>query len=272
MYLLFHKRSKPTGEIVAKALQIAGVEDIHASGELLIRWGSRWNPQIDNYFGKVLNSAGAIRNASDKILSLELMDEAGVNVPDWDEDPGALVERVGYPILGRKRFHARGLDIKLCLQRRDYRKRKDYYVQYIPTVREYRIHVVGDEVVRVQGKFLDHPEHWQPHIRNFTTGFRFRKPNKRLRPGRLETAVRAVQALGLDFGAVDLLIGDDGLEYVLEVNTAPSCSPLTAAQYVVALSKMTGFNHELDLGVLDLLNPEAEEQDSDDEIEEEDYE
>lgn len=109
----------------------------------------------------------------------------------------------------------------------------DFYTAYVPNRREYRIHVFQGEVIRVQGKYLDYPEqHTNEYIKNYGQGFRFRAPDRELNADRLEAARRAVDALGLDFGAVDLLVGVDRLCYVLEVNTAPACSPLTAQAYV----------------------------------------
>lgn len=276
MYLLYHQRSKPTGEIIAQALNINhGMNANEVDRDLLIRWGSRRDSWIDGEFLKVINPFRSIALASDKLQSLQVMDnwevdDLRINVPDWDEDPEALAERVGYPILGRKRHHARGMDVKLCLQRRDYRIRKDgtrasdYYIQYIPTVREFRIHVVGNEVIRVQGKFLDHPNEAVSYVRNFGTGYRFRAPRNRLNRRRLKMAINAVKSLGLDFGAVDLLIGDDGETYILEVNTAPSCSPLTGAEYTTAIARIAGINHTLNFEHLNLLSPDYEEGDSDD--------
>jgi len=37
----------------------------------------------------------------------------------------------------------------------------------------------------------------------------------------VELAGDALQAIGLDFGAVDILVGKDGQNYVLECNSAP---------------------------------------------------
>jgi hypothetical protein len=130
--------------------------------------------------------------------------------------------------------------------------------------------VVNDEVIRVQGKFLDNPKQAQAHIRNYATGYRFRAPRRRLKPERLTMAVEAVKSLGLDFGAVDLLVADDGLGYVLEVNTAPSCSPITLGAYAVAFHKHYNLPEEIDLSVIDMLDKSIEDMDSDDEVEGED--
>jgi hypothetical protein len=66
------------------------------------------------------------------------------------------------------------------------------------------------------------------------------------------------------------LIGDDGLGYVLEVNTAPSCSPLTLGAYAVALQSRYCPENEIDMSVVDMLDRSIEDADSDDEVEGED--
>lgn len=268
IHLLYHRTSFPTGHVIADAL---GVE--HGTGnvispatDVLIRWGSRAEVARGYAQRRTVNPSVAIRLASDKFRSLEVMSDAGVSVPAWSRDP----EDLKLPILGRRTHHARGTDITLCLQRGDWiRQPRDYYVEYIPTVREFRIHVAFGRVIRVQGKYLDQRELAVPWVRNFAHGYRFRSPRKKLNTARLEAAVQAVDALGLDFGAVDLIIGDDEKHYVLEVNTAPSCSPLTAASYVTAFKNALNIPEEqVALTRLDILSPNQEDNDTEDEVDE----
>ena len=244
--ILYNRRGRATGEKIAMALQLPE--------NVLLRWGNSLNPEQDEEYDRVINSSEAIQNATNKLLSLEIMSDSGLNVPAWSENPEELVEEYGYPILGRRFHHARGSDIQFCLQERDYRRRRDFYTAYIPTNREYRVHVVGEEVVRVQGKYLDFPEQKKAWIRNYESGYRFRNPRLRLHSRRLQAAIRAVSVLGLDFGAVDLLIGDDNETYILEVNTAPSCSPLTGAAYVNGIANLFAPGEiEIDMEPLQLL-------------------
>ena len=267
-YFAYHKKSLPTGKILANALQIEhGIDPSDAPPQVtsLIRWGNRKNLFSDGTYDVVLNSAKAIERASNKLESLLIMAEADINVPTPFENFDDALDEYGYPLLGRQIHHTRGLDINLILQRRDDKRNpSDYYIPYIPTNREYRIHVVRDKVISVQGKYLDFPEKAVPHIRNYEHGYRFRTPSLRLKPDRLEAAIKAVSSLGLDFGAVDLIIDDYGVYNILEVNTAPSCSRKTGLAYVMEFANLLGVDNG-QISLQELANLETEERDSEEE-------
>lgn len=131
----------------------------------------------------------------------------------------------------------------------------EFYTEFIPNTREYRFHVFDGEVIRVQGKYHDCPEQQSnPYIKNHAQGFRFRAPDREPNRDRSDAAINAVAALGLVHGAVDLVIGAvDRSCYILEVNTAPACSPLTLRAYCEAFSARLGLNPNWDL----LDDPEA---------------
>lgn len=239
-FLLYHPKSSPTGRQLRDALGIPGGTRVRGNPEAIIRWGSQREPERGG-----INSPVALALASDKLRSLRALREAGLLVPDFTTT--APSER-GW--LGRKRKGYGGLDIVLRAEyptepseaERAYYL-SEWYSKYVPNTREYRIHVFADAVIRVQGKYLDFPEHHtNPYIKNYAQGFRFRTPDKRLNADRTEAAIAAVSALGLVFGAVDLLIGEDRRAYVLEVNTAPKLAPLTCSQYTAAIRDYLGLN------------------------------
>lgn len=146
---------------------------------------------------------------------------------------------MGHVVMGRNRHGSQGRDI--VIYDGVPAQRHDLYTGYVPNTREYRLHVFQGDVIRVQGKYHDYPNlQTTPYIKNHAQGYRFRAPNKELKPDRIEQSILAVQSLGLDFGAVDLLIGEDRNTYILEVNTAPSCSPLTATKYVEKFAAVLG--------------------------------
>lgn len=153
----------------------------------------------------------------DKLQALEKIRDAGVLVPYFSRDPDELT----CPILGRKLKHERGKDIVPVFAKDikyQYLKASgkcDFYVQFIPIAAEYRVWVYRRRHLATYEKYLGGPIDSQ-NVYDF--GFRYMD----LPPEELQApAAAAVQALELDFGAVDLLKGEDGRNYILEVNTAP---------------------------------------------------
>lgn len=234
IHLLFVRQSRPTGRNLAKALSIHFGTRPRPSHhiEYLIRWGSAKKPELDRQVSGVLNSASAVARASHKYRSLQLLQEAGLPIPAFSRYP----EDLAYPIFGRDFHHSGGKDIIQYDSLEDaIGSNRDFYVSVLPSSSERRIHVFRGTVLRVQGKYFDGDGERQPTIRNRTNGYVFRTPNKKLHTRRLEDAIQAVEVLGLDFGAVDLLL-DGEQHYILEVNSAPACRPMNAAAYAQAMA------------------------------------
>lgn len=237
-FLLYHPITRPTGRQLREELGIPGGTRVRGTPTVLIRWGSRrllegpQDPELE-----VVNRRHAVELASDKLRTLERLQQAGVRVPEFVVFPGPLDRYLEGTWLGRRRRGYGGQDILVSHNGTPMGYgRSQFATRYVPNRREYRIHVFNGEVIRVQGKYLDFPEqHTNPYVKNYAQGFRFRTPSLTLHSSRIEAAINAVAALGLVFGAVDLLIGEDGLEYVLEVNTAPKLAPLTCKQYADAI-------------------------------------
>lgn len=275
--VLFHPRTRPTGRKLARALGITGATRTSSNVQTVLRWGSQRAVVPSSYRSiREINGAASLRRSSDKLASLRAISDAAAEmdtggVCPYSASPDSLIrqaEELSWSpiLLGRSRHGSKGKDIKVYVPYSIYNIQRDrytnlhpsilpytthdslrsheFYSLYVPNTREYRIHVFRDRILRVQGKYLDFPEqHNNPYVQNYDQGFRFRAPNRELRQSRLDLAIAAVRALGLDFGAVDMLIGEDGKGYVLEVNSAPACSPLTLTAYADA------FADELDLSV-----------------------
>lgn len=241
-YLAYTKGTRPTGRIMADLLGTEkGIKSPIGSLDVLIRWGSR-RPMPGCAIE--VNTPLAMARASDKVEALRLMKGAGVPTIMWNEDFDYLANNYQGIILGRKRSGMKGKDIVVYdpyqMHGDKYpqrpTQRHEWYSLYQPSQRELRIHVVDGKIIRVQGKYLDFPEKAveNPFVCNYAHGYRFRQPKLELHRSRKDTAINAVNALGLTFGAVDMLIYGER-QHVLEVNTAPACSPLTARCYAGAI-------------------------------------
>jgi hypothetical protein len=269
-YLLYHGASHVTGNRLGDYLGIPHGRGCEQRYDYLIRWGSRsgagYRPRET-----VINSQNALRDNSDKLNSLRVLADSGVPVPEWTTDRDEISEAFGYPALGRAENHTRGEDINLIMQWRDayLTSGNDYFVEYIPTDYEYRAHVVNGEVIKWHEKRLRSEADNHPFIRNHETGWVFLNPREETPPDQL--AIDAVGALGMDFGAVDMIRAEDGDHYVLEVNSAPSLDEANLERYGDALAEQVGIEPAgLDAVEWDDEDGEAEEADESSNEEEDD--
>lgn len=144
--------------------------------------------------------------------------------------PGALPMK--YPVLARNAQHHGGKDIMLCKTRERaisaIRRGRAYFTEFVPSSTEYRAWIYRRRHLGLYEKVLTYPKKQftkrggKKVGRNYHNGWTFQLvASDRVPRGAVEQAVKAVEALGLDFGAVDVLHGLDNKFYVLEVNSAP---------------------------------------------------
>ena len=221
-YLFYHDNSSVTGRELVRQLGISGgTNGPDRRPQRIIRWGNRGDMRF-NAVGGVLNRKSALNDASNKGRCLELLTNAGVNTPPAaDRFNGEL-------LVGRTEAHVGGSGFFLISSQRDFDLARQHlhcthFMAYIPTQREYRVHVFNGAVIGAGEKLMDTQNCTSLHIRNVGTGWTFRYNNIDRIPRDVErVGVDAVRALGLDFGAVDVLKSINDNFYVLEVNTAPS--------------------------------------------------
>jgi hypothetical protein len=158
------------------------------------------------------------------------MDGHRVPLPEFSED----YDDVGFPCLGRMTSHRGGTDVKVYMQSYDITVQgaSAFYTKYIPKVAEYRVHVAFGRIIKASQKRCRDIDLYDPIVWNHGTGHHF-ITNPAL-DARLHLATGAVEALGLHFGAVDMIKGEDDSFYVLEVNTAPGLIETTRGAYVEA--------------------------------------
>lgn len=238
-YILYHNNSSMTGKELKRVLGIDGGTDGPGSRpDKIIRWGNRADLRF-NASGGVLNRKDACSNASNKQRALELMAAAHVNVPP-------AVDRFdGELLIGRTETHMQGRGAFMITSQRDFELAKNnlgcsHFMRYIPTDREYRIHVFKNEVIAMSEKRMtDHCT--SLHIRNFKMGWVFHYLDG-VAPEIVNLAKSAVSCLGLDFGACDIIKSVNGNLYVLEVNTAPSLvKEVTGGAGAISIEHMPAF-------------------------------
>ena len=112
------------------------------------------------------------------------------------------------------------------------------YTEYIPKRAEYRFHVFGGRVIDVQEKRKkrDFGDDRNTRIRNVNNGYVYCRDGVNPPDGAADLAVRAVAALGYQYGAVDVIYNERRNQcYVLEVNSRPGIINSTCDAYVNAI-------------------------------------
>jgi hypothetical protein len=203
----------PTGRILERLIREQGGNRGERHG--IVSWGVRVQGE------RVLNgNAGRY----DKYGQLQRLDE--VHVPCLTTTRVAPQDQASYPWIARTAHHVAGRDIRLCLQPEDaefaLQHGHDYLTKFVPRAREYRVWVYRRRHLGTYEKVLTRPDRYKTFGCNYRNGWAFNLlPEAAIPRPAVELAGRAVDSLGLDFGAADILIPKVGGPLILEVNTAP---------------------------------------------------
>lgn len=178
-------------------------------GDLWINWGKPCSIEFPEAI--VLNANADI----DKQQQLAKLDGAQVPCLEVSGRPQ------GEGWLGRSRNHQEGRDLI-------HNTGHDYWTRKLEFIRELRVHVYKGQAIHTGLKVprIDNPHEW---IRSYDAGWKIDYSRAaEIAQSRRELAKKAVEVLGLDFGAVDIGIVRGGKAtnaYVIEVNTAPGLDP-----------------------------------------------
>lgn len=230
------------GKLLADSL---GIKRIKQDGKPifvrdLINWGASALPARIKY-ANVLNNPDAVKVASDKLQSFRAF-HGKVCIPEFTE---SLVEasewiKDGCEVVCRTILRGKGGNGIIIASTEQELVKAPLYVKYVKKSDEYRVHVFNGQMFHKQRKARnravpDEDVNWK--VRNHDNGFIFQIEDFVMPDDCEKQAVEAVKALGLDFGAVDVIFNKkENKAYVLEVNTAPGLSGTTLDKYVEAFN------------------------------------
>ena len=244
-----YKLFSESGEALAIALGTKRVKSLGTyqprRSDLIVNWGSTDVPRWWNILSsrQVLNSPQYVRNASNKLATLDILQRAGSPVVDFTNNMEEARAWLGTPIYGRK------LNAVVCRTLTKANSGRGIvlasspeelvpaplYTRYKPKTREYRVHVWRDMMLDAQEKRkingFSESTGTNTYIRNHPNGWVFCRDALDL-PEDVEIAsIEAVARLNLHFGAVDIGYHPEFGLGIYEINTAPGMEGQTLINY-----------------------------------------
>jgi len=220
-------------------LRVNGSKSFKRS-DVVLNWGNG-NLTIrgsDN----VLNAPMAVSWASNKLNTFSRLDHTNIptveHTTSAEEASGWLDQ--GDTVMARKIVNG-SQGAGLCVLSGTQWEDAPLYTKYVKA-HEYRVHVFCGKVIDIQKKKrrANAPEGApHPYIKNSKNGWVFCREDVAAPLALYDIAKNAVEALGLHFGAVDILYREsENKVMVLEINTAPGIENTTLERYVNAIKEL----------------------------------
>ena len=211
---------------------------------IVINYGSSVLPiWLQRGLGNAINSPNAVAIASNKLLTFKTFLDKGIVCPDWTQsivEAQAWIES-GHVIVCRNLLNSHsGRGILLAEHVHQLTNVCPLFVKYKKKRKEYRVHVFKGKIIDFSEKRRmrrdRRPDTFDGYIRNYANGWIFARNDVVLPSDTGPLALDAVAALGLDFGACDVIWNEhENKSYVLEVNTAPGLEGTTLMNYTNAI-------------------------------------
>jgi RimK-like ATP-grasp domain len=211
---------------------------IPSHDDKVINWGCSTTPSW--WKGSYLNKPSAIGRACSKLATLGTLKQHDVRTVEWSEYWTQALDWLedGFLVYARTKLSGHSGKGIVIMNNVYGFVPAPLYTKFLGHDREFRIHVLKGTVMdAVEKKQRDSDIPADMYIRSNKRGWKFNR--KVIIPQDvLDQAVKAVKALCLDFGAVDVgYKSDENKAYVFEVNTACGLEGTTLIKYTEAFKK-----------------------------------
>ena len=208
---------------------------------LVVNWGNSNLPDWWNNTFHYLNHPNSVRNAVNKLRTLEVLAEKQVpHIPyvthygmaeTWIEE--------GYTVYERHQLEGNsGNGIRVVRELTELDHSAPLYTKGVKAKAEYRVHVFNGEVIDYIKKLRtreDEPTQEESDVRSHNNGWIFAREGIDRLERVEQLAIDCVKALDLDFAGVDIIMDQEGGVKVLEVNTACGVVGTTLDKYEEAI-------------------------------------
>lgn len=242
-----YKMSSTSAKKLAQALQCLRIRERgnyrHFNNHIVINWGNTHLPNWYNGNNQPLNHPNDVAKACNKLLTFEYLEDADVSVPSFvtnTELAQVLIDE-GHRVYGRKLLTSnsgQGIIVFEPGTQITPEQSCPLYTKNVKAKYEYRVHVAGGNIIDFCQKKKrsditeEQRQFFNPAIRSHSFGWVFCRDNIVLPEIVKEQAIKAITALGLSFGAVDIGYNQhENKAYVYEVNTAPGLEGTTLTKY-----------------------------------------
>lgn len=213
----------------------------HKKGDLVINWGNSHYPIWDMDTESTLNHPDEVQFTINKLETFIRLKESNVPTPKWTTDSGQANQWIddGMVVFCRANLRGRSGNGIIIIDNEPVPDDIPLYTLNIGKRYEYRVHVFGEQVIDFQKKRRSTNGTINDDIRSHANGWIFCREGVELPDKVKQTAIKAVYAMGLDFGAVDVAYRARTDEaFVFEVNTAPGLEGQTLLSYIKAFKEI----------------------------------
>lgn len=234
-----YKMSSAGSKFLAKSLDCLRVRPDGnykpKSGDIIINWGNSHAPNwgnaavIQSGKAKVLNNWTKIRISSNKLLSLQKLKEAGVPIPEFttNKEVAEKWSNDGHVVMCRKLLNGHsGAGIVVAHKKADLVD-APLYTKYVKRKAEFRIVIFNGKVIDVCQKRqkTDFEGEVNTFVRCNHNGYVYAYQDITVPKVVTEAALKAMEALTLDFGSVDVAFNEKANKaFVFECNSSAGFS------------------------------------------------
>lgn len=212
--------------------------------DLIIGWGYSklpiWAKKAETVGAMWLNKPSAIGTAVNKEAAFAQFCVANVTTPAFTSSAHLASAWVSkeIPVVQRKLIaghQGKGASVAHCPQEFD--PTAKLYTKLVQKKHEYRVHVFDGKVIDCHEKLLqgNDPLKWEICAGEDDPAWVWKRSGVIVPSAAIGESLKAVKALGLAFGGVDVITDAKGTAFVLEVNTAPWLGTINVKHYAKAI-------------------------------------